>query len=82
MNFFRSSMHHSNSVARNENIFFRLWLSADRIFISPMHHSTGARNYHISFIGGDKVPIEFLSCRNTLEAHLRPGAPLLLSPYF
>ena len=42
-----------------------------------MHHSTAARNENISFIGGDKVPIEFLSCRNTLEAHLRPGAPLL-----
>ena len=40
-----------------------------------MHHSTAAGNENISFIGGDKVPIEFLSCRNTLEAHLRPGRP-------
>ena len=28
-------------------------------------------------IGGAQVPIEFLSFRNTLEAHLRPGAPLI-----
>ena len=41
-----------------------------------------ARNETFFFTGGVQVPIELLSCRNTLEAHLRPGAPLLLSPYF
>ena len=34
------------------------------------------------FLCGDQVPIEHLSCRNTLEAHLRPGVPLLLYPNF
>ena len=72
---FLNLMHHSSTVSRNKNMFFFQFRSGlIEFFISPnMHHSTVARNEF--FFGGDQMSIQFLSCHNTLEAHLRPGPP-------
>ena len=60
--FFRSPMHRSSTVVRNENTFFRWRSSIDSTseFSSVLCSSTIAGNENIYFFGDGKMPTEFV----------------------
>ena len=59
---FLSLMHHSGTVARNKNIYFRWSRILIEFFLGSMHHSsTLTRNGNI-FFGGGRVAIVYFPC--------------------
>jgi len=80
IDFFPSSIHHSSTVARNENSFCSEGREPIEFFWIPMHHSNRkCSQKQFFFLDKNRVPIEFLSYIITLEGLFKTrGAPTMM----